>query len=83
MSEDRLELAAALAESEVMQGGLGAIAYGVLKGLHAGGASEEILGSVRLLMQEHFQRLSDGDCNTVCEVVFQRLKRDADKDSWY
>ena len=83
MSDDTVDLAVALAEAEAMQGALGAIAYGVLKGLQVGGASEEILGSVRLLMQEHFQRLSNEDCNTICDVVHQRLQQEAEKGRWY
>ena len=57
-------------ESLTLPGALGAVAYGVLKGLQAGGADEKVVASVRVLMQEHFQQLSDEHCNVICDVVF-------------
>lgn len=70
-------------ESQGMQGALGAVAYTVLKGLQAGGADPKLVSSVRLLMQEHFQNLSDADCNVLCDVLYDRLGKEASKGSWY
>ena len=78
-----LEREALMKESAGMQGALGAVAYTVLKGLQAGGADPKLVSSVRLLMQEHFQKLSDEDCNVLCDVLFGRLQEEAKKGRWY
>ncbi len=78
-----LELQQLLKESLGMPGALGAIAYVVLKGLQAGGAEPKVIASMRVLMQEHFQQMSDNDCNILCDVVYARLKQDAEKGPWY
>jgi hypothetical protein len=78
-----LDPQAVMKESLSMPGALGAIAYVVLKGLAAGGADDAVVGSVRVLMQEHFEQLSDGDCNVLCDVAYARLRRDAQKGKWY
>lgn len=83
MPERPLEIDHLMAESQTMPGALGAIAYAVLKGLHVSGAKEELIASFRVLMHEHFQRLSDGDANTLCDVVYRRLTEDAKKGRWY
>ena len=73
-----------LKESKSMPGPLGAIAYAVLKGLQIGGASSEVLVSLRITLQEHLQRLSDAECALLCDVVYQRLKESADSGKpWY
>ena len=80
----QLDLAAVLTESEVMPGALGALAYVILKGLKEGGAEDQVVASVRALMHEHFQRLSDADCNTLCQALMHRLQNDAIADGrWY
>ncbi len=85
MSKDpKLTIADALIESKTMGGGLGAIAFGVLKALQVGGAEEKTLASVRVLMQQHFQRLSDEECNILCDVVLARLEGEKGKNGlWY
>jgi hypothetical protein len=71
-------------ESMALPGALGAIAYGVLKGLEAGGADASVVSSMHLLMQEHFQQLSDADCNALCDVVYARLQHEAARGGrWY
>jgi hypothetical protein len=72
-----------ISEANTMQGALGAIAYGVLKGLQAGGADAQLIASFRVLMHEHFQRIPDADVNTLCDVVFRRLSEEAKKGKWY
>ena len=84
MSEKQsLDLDTVLKESTAMHGAIGALAYTVLKGLQAGGADEKVLASVRVLMQQHFQQLSDHDCNVLCDVIYTRLQEEAKKDRWY
>jgi hypothetical protein len=78
-----LELATVMKESLGMHGALGAVAYTVLKGMQAAGADDKILASVRVLLQEHFQRLSDPDCNVLCDVLYARLQSMAESGPWY
>jgi hypothetical protein len=71
-------------DSLAMQGGLGAIAFAVLKGLETGGAAAADVQRTRELLLEHFARLSDEDCNVLCEVVANRLAADREPDGrWY
>lgn len=70
-------------ESLGMKGPLGAVAYTVLKGLQVGGADEKLVAGVRVLMQEHFQRLSDNDCNALCDVLYARLQKESERPRWY
>ncbi len=71
-------------ESMSMPGALGAISYAVLKGLLAGGADEKTVAGVRVLMQEHFPKLSDNDCNALCDLVYARLQKQATNGGkWY
>ena len=84
MANDKtLDAKKVMQESLSMPGPLGAVAYAVLKGLSAGGADAQVVSSVRVLMQEHFQQLSDADCNVLCDVVYARLRRDAQRGKWY
>ena len=86
MSEPKrpLDLEQMLTESQGMAGPLGALAYSVMKGLDVGGASKEAVAGVRVLMQEYFERLSDDECNALCDFVFARLKAHAaSKKPWY
>jgi len=70
-------------ESQHMRGPLGAIAYGVLKGLQAAGMEEKVLASVRQVIHDGFSKLSDSDCNAICDVVFKRLQEDSKDGKWY
>ena len=79
-----LKLKPTYKESLTMAGGLGAIGFAVLKGLQMGGAEERVIASVKLLMSEHFARLSDHDCNVLCDTVLARFTKDRRKDGkWY
>ena len=79
-----LDKEALLNESQAMGGALGAIAFGVLRGIQAGGADERLVASMRVLLHEHLTKLSDEDCNTLCDVVYQRLQEEERKDNrWY
>ncbi|MDB5100509.1 MAG: hypothetical protein JWM80_4930 [Cyanobacteria bacterium RYN_339] len=70
--------------SREMHGGLGAIAYAVLKGLEAGGADAEAVAGTRDMLFAHFAKLSDADCNVLCQVVASRLAADRQPDgNWY
>lgn len=77
-----LDVQTLLAESEALPGALGAVAYVVLKGLQVGGADPKVVASVRLLMQQHFEKLSDADCNALCDTLYARLQRQAGQ-RWY
>ncbi len=79
----KLDLQPLLEESLSMPGALGAVAYVVLKGLEAGGAEAKVVASVKVLMQEHFVRLSDADCNALCDIVFARLTQESENGPWY
>lgn len=79
-----LDLEQLCQESKTMPGALGAICYSVLKGLLIGGADPQVAAGVRVLMQEHFQNISDQDCNTLCELVATRLREEvAESGKWY
>ena len=82
-AKSSLDAESLLKESEALPGALGAIAYVVLKGLHAGGADPKVVASVRLLMQQHFEKLSDADCNALCDALYERLRKDAAAGRWY
>ncbi len=83
-TESSINFDLALSESRSMQGALGAIAYGVLKGLKTGGAEPKVIASVRVLMEEHFLKISDVDCNVICDVVYKRMQEEIDRGgSWY
>jgi hypothetical protein len=71
------------AESQTMQGALGAVAYVVLKGLQAAGAKDELVASFRVIMHEHFQRLTDADANALCDVAWRRFQEESKKQRWY
>jgi len=70
-----------------MPGALGAAAFTVLMGLEAGGAEGEVVEGARILMQEYFEKLSDEDCNVLCDILYARLKEDFENNetskSWY
>jgi hypothetical protein len=79
-----LEVDKLLLESRAMGGALGAMAYGILKGMEVGGAEVKALAAVRVLLQDNLQKVSDADCNVICEVVFRRLQEDqARGQPWY
>ncbi len=72
------------AEGRGMGGALGAAAYCILKGLEQGGAETDVIASIRVLIQDHFQKLTDEDCNVLCDFLFKRLNDDAQKPGeWY
>lgn len=62
-----------LAEARGMSGALGAAAYCILKGLEQGGAETDIIASIRVLMQDYLQKLTDEDCNALCDFLYRRL----------
>ena len=73
-----------LDESRSLAGGLGALAYVILEGLRQGGASAEAVGNVNDLLFEAFSKLSDVDCNTLCQVAEARLAADKHPEGrWY
>ena len=76
-SEKQKQFGALLRESSTMGGALGALAYTALKGLQWEGAPNDALEGIRLLMEEHFTQLSDQQCNTRCDVLYQRLGEEA------
>jgi hypothetical protein len=73
-----------LSESEPMQGALGAIAYVALKALEMGGANTKLVMSTRLVLDEHFQNLNDEQCNALCDMLYARLRHEAEETkAWY
>ena len=69
-----LDFDSTLDESKEMAGPLGAAVFVVGKALEAGGASGEELEQFRLTAKVHFSALCDGDCNTLCDVLYHRLQ---------
>ena len=81
-----LEFEPTLAESRNLAGPLGAVVFVVRKAFEAAGASAAELNSLDAMTEAHFSALSDGDCNTLCEVVFRRLSEEKPASSdgkWY
>ena len=79
-----LDPAETLEASRQYRGGLGAIAHAVLAGLTAAGTPQQSVDDMKLLMDHMFPLLSDADCNTLCDVVYNRLLEERGPEGhWY
>lgn len=80
-----LDYARTIEESKNFNGALGVMTFAIAKGLRRGGAKEKEVASVVGLLKKYFPFLSDGDCNTLSRVVYERMtmEKDANGGRWY
>ena len=81
-----LRFESAMEESKKLAGPLGAVVFVVRKAFEATGASPTEIEQFDHMAETHFSSLSDDDCNTLCDVLYQRLLEDRPAESdgrWY
>ena len=81
-----LNYEATLALSRTYTGPLGAAVFTVRKALELGGCSQADLGEFDRMVGGAFPTLEDGDCNTLCGVLYSRFleARSSSQDGcWY
>jgi hypothetical protein len=70
--------------SKALQGGLGATVWAVLEGVRRGQASEQEVKLIEDLCNKYFPKITNDECNSICQVLERRLKEDQEAPGrWY